>query len=580
VGDEGSSRRSAVSVGDHDGDGLGAKTPGPSRLRRLLTGARSRDALPWWVLGGGLVVSAVMWLILNSRLWFFYDTWGFILNRVRVSSPDLALWQPSNEHWSTLPILLFRLMFSVFGLKHHLPYVVPLLAMHLVICVIIAWMLRRNGVSRWTVVGVTLILGFLGAGAENLEWEFQTGFVGSVMFGLLSLVVLSRGRTGRWRIVGAWVLMTAGLMCSGVGVTMVGCAALLVLLRRGVVKAAIVASVPVVVFSAWYATFGRYNTQAHPSVKDLGRLPRYVWTGLTSPWETTTGIPGSGALIILVIVGVVLLSGRRHPLAAVLAVGAVAQLTISGFVRVQYGVDQAAASRYAYLICIYTSVAVGIAVDAVVRRLGRPRWFTCGLMAGLCLAVMANGVALAHEYMAWQLSFNKERDTVLGAIAVSDSGQRILSDIPDVGFASITLTGALAIRDELPNAQPSPQGYVDVASVLLVGQGSAVDDLPLAKGISVFGLSTIGTASAGCQQYVPTSGEERIALSISQQGGRVVLTVPAPNIKTRLEYGSVFGEFTDRTLPAGQPVSVGTTSRGGILDIYVPAGSSVSVCAG
>jgi len=202
-------------------------------------------------------------------------------------------------------------------------------------------------------------------------------------------------------------------------------------------------------------------------------------------------------------------------------------------------------------------------------------------MAGLCLAVMANGVALAYTNMiAMRPSTNKERDTVLGAIAVSDSGQRILSDLPHVGFAFITLTGALAIRDELPNAQPSPQGYVDVASDLLVGQGSAVDDLPLAKGISVFGLSTIGTASAGCQQYVPTSGEERIALSISQQGGRVVLTVPAPNIKTRLEYGSALGEFTDRTLPAGQPVSVGTTSRGGILDIYVPAGSSVSVCAG
>ena len=543
--------------------------------------ARTRAAIPWWVLAVGLLGASVMWLLLNSKLWFYFDTWDFILNRGPVPSQNLGLWAPHNEHWSTLPILLFRLLFSIFGLKHHLPYDVPLIVMHLVICLAIVWFLRRAGVSPWTVVGVTLIIAFLGNGAENLEWEFQTGFVGSTMFGFLALVVLSAGRIGRGRVAAAWALLVAGLMCSGVGVTMVGCAALVVLLRRGLVRAIIVTSVPAAVYVTWYLLVGRQGVTTHVQPRDIGLLPRYVWTGLTTAWERSTGIPGSGALIVLVLLGTMLIVGLRHPAAVALTVGAAAQLTIAGLVRVQYGVEQSESSRYAYLICVFMSLALGIAVDALVRRLGRPRWFTGALAGAVCLAVIANGVALAFSYMLTTRPLvYKERDTVLGAMTISRSGQKLLSNVPDAGFPFITVSALLTISDKLPAGAASPQGYVDVAGDLLVGVGGVADYLPLVPAATVTGLTASGPASGGCQPYVPNGDEEKITLSAGPQGGRVLVSMSGSTFKTRLVYGSAFGDFRDRTVPSSQPFSVGTSSQSGTLDIYPAAKSTVTVCTG
>ena len=553
-----------------------------SPVRRLITQAWTREAIPWWVLAVGLLGASAMWLVLNSKMWFVGDTWFFIVHRGPIPSQDVGIWVPHNEHWSTLPVLLFRLLFSIFGLKHHLPYAVPLIVMHLVTCLALVRLMRRGGISRWTVVGVTLIIAFLGNGAENLEWEFQTGFMGSAMFGILAVMVLSAGRIGRWRIVAAWALLVAGLMCSGVGVTMLGCAALVVLLRRGVVRAVVVASVPTVVYGVWYLLYGRHAIVTPIQYQELGSLPRYVWTGLTMAWEKTTGIPGSGALIMLALMGTVLIAGRRHPAALALTVGAVVQLTMSGVVRVQLGVGQSEASRYAYLVCVYMSVGLGVAVDVLVKRLGRPRWFTGALVGLMCLAVIANGVVLAVANMvATRPGAIKERDSVFATLAIEKSGQKILNGgAADSTFAFITVDNLEAIRDKLPDGQASPQGYVDAASNLLVGTGAVTDYLPLASSVSVTGLAPSGPASGGCQTYLPTVGDEKIGFTVGDQGGRVRLTLGGTSYKTRLESGGLSGVLVDRTVPSSQPFSVGTSSRGGTLDILPTAGASVTVCTG
>ncbi len=63
-------------------------------------------------------------------------------------------------------------------------------------------------------MAVPLLL--LGSGAENLFWAFQTGFVGSVMFGVWALVFIERPADRHAPVV-ASVLLVAALASSGMG---------------------------------------------------------------------------------------------------------------------------------------------------------------------------------------------------------------------------------------------------------------------------------------------------------------------------------------------------------------------------
>jgi len=56
------------------------------------------------------------------RLWFFGDDWEFMLHRGLTGHPDYGLFYPHNEHWSTLPILVFRSLYAVFGARRYMPY--------------------------------------------------------------------------------------------------------------------------------------------------------------------------------------------------------------------------------------------------------------------------------------------------------------------------------------------------------------------------------------------------------------------------------------------------------------------------
>ena len=66
----------------------------------------------------GLLVAGGIMVAYARRLYFFGDDWDFLLTRGTVEGADLGLLEPHSEHWSTVPILLFRSLFAVFGLEH------------------------------------------------------------------------------------------------------------------------------------------------------------------------------------------------------------------------------------------------------------------------------------------------------------------------------------------------------------------------------------------------------------------------------------------------------------------------------
>ncbi|MBV9950526.1 MAG: hypothetical protein JO291_01145, partial [Acidimicrobiia bacterium] len=159
-------------------------------------------------------------LYLGSFSWFLRDEWLFLAGRKLGSLNDL--FRPhARTHWSTLPIIWYRLAFRIVGLRSYLPYQAAVVALHLAIVVLLRAVMRRAGVGPWmaTVGAAPFIL--FGPGSQNILWAFQVGFTGSIVLGLVQLLLGSHeGDVDRRDLlgIGAGVL---GLMCSGVGVTMV-----------------------------------------------------------------------------------------------------------------------------------------------------------------------------------------------------------------------------------------------------------------------------------------------------------------------------------------------------------------------
>ena len=142
---------------------------------------------PVWVLAVGLAASAAVIVWQTRRLYFFGDEWAFLLDR-HLGWEQLVL--PHNEHWSTLPLISYRLMFQIFGIDHHLAYALLPVLLHVGICVTSYALMRRHQIGGWSAVLATLLLAFLcGNLAENPLWAFQIGFLGSLLAGLLAVLL-------------------------------------------------------------------------------------------------------------------------------------------------------------------------------------------------------------------------------------------------------------------------------------------------------------------------------------------------------------------------------------------------------
>ena len=73
------------------------------------------------------VGSGALVLYLGRSLTFWYDEWSFIT----FSGSAVDFLRPHNEHWSTLPLALYRATFALVQLNSYIPYLAELVAIHL-----------------------------------------------------------------------------------------------------------------------------------------------------------------------------------------------------------------------------------------------------------------------------------------------------------------------------------------------------------------------------------------------------------------------------------------------------------------
>ena len=169
----------------------------PARLHRRTEDAPiSERSARWaetvhWVT---LAAAFAFWAWVDRNLWFFGDEWDFLVRRGLSYPPtsSRSIWFPHNEHWSTLPVLLWRGLYHFVHLSSYWPYLVPVLLAQVAV-MHLAWRIcKHNAVDPWVATAAVALLGFLGAGAEDLASAFQVSFVGSVLFGFVAFDLLDR----------------------------------------------------------------------------------------------------------------------------------------------------------------------------------------------------------------------------------------------------------------------------------------------------------------------------------------------------------------------------------------------------
>ena len=366
---------------------IDAPPQGPHSLRRV--------SAPIAVFAGVELVAVFFWLTIGRHKWFHHDEWDFLAAR---QAGDLGdLFRPHGPHWVTLPVLLYRAIFSLFGLRAYLPYRIPVLAAHLSVAALLLVVMRRAEVRPWIAVAAAALFVAFGAGAQNIINPFQVAFTAALAFGLTHLLLADHA--GRVDARDGWGLLAglAALMCSGVGVAMVAAVGLAVLLRRGWRIAALHTVPLAIVYLVWLAVIGHKTSGQQSSNPTVGGVIRFVATGERAAYEWIVG--GSrplGLAVVLVLAGGLACaavahrrSGTLSRLAAPVALvfGSVVFLGITASGRLFLGVSAARSGRYLYLVAALTLPALAVAADALATL---RRWILPVAVALFLIGVPAN----------------------------------------------------------------------------------------------------------------------------------------------------------------------------------------------
>ena len=338
-------------------------------------GTSERAALGVFVIFLAIAAWALLFH-LGSYFWFHGDEWDFLVERDASKLGDLL--RAHGEHLTLLPILVYRFLWSLFGIRSYFPYQVPVVLLHLIAAVLLRIIMRRSGVNPWIATSAASILVLFGPGAENIIWAFQITFAGSLVFGLAQLLLADHAGPGGsrdWCALGVGLL---GLLCSGFAPLPVAVVGAVVLVRRGWRPALFQTAPLAVVFLSWWLLVGPDRIpDPYGRAADAGEIIHFVCTGIVA---TLTGLGGSG--VIGALFGAALLAGlvvawlplpreerlRQAIMPLSLLIAGIAFLFLAGYGRWWIGDQVGSSSRYVHVFAAFTLPALAVAFDALARR--------------------------------------------------------------------------------------------------------------------------------------------------------------------------------------------------------------------
>lgn len=547
-------------------------SPGP---RRWIPGP------PLALLCVGLLGALASLLVQARHLWFFGDEWVFLLDR-RFSGTSVL--EPHNEHWSTLPLLVYRIGFHVLGLDHYLIWALLPAALHLTICLLLHALLRRHGFGRWTSVLTALVLAFLcGAIAENPLWVFQIGFLGSAALGTAAVLVLDRWGGTRAGMAATWGVSVLSLMCSGMALPLLLWLGTYTVLRRGLLTALAATVPPAVVYLLWYATYGNDADPSAPSTS-VDLVLEFSAAGLASLWQLVLRVPETGGIAFLLLLGFSLLAPlppRTRALALSGMLAAVGTFMLLGVSRSGLGVAAASASRYAYFGVLMTLPAAAVLLDAASRALQHREATRRTAYAILTAVLVISGIAQTDNFSrARQQMEPALEQRTLGALALARSGEVLLVDQVEPTYSPDLTTTQLRrpeVAAALDAAGVTPQGRLDASVALQVAvASSSFEGLARVVGLRGRDVSRTTVPLTGCRKATSVAGAY---VDIPPSPGSQLVLVPRSATVPVQMIGSR-GQSAIRTLTVtpGAPTWLASTAAEATLRVYVDA-PTFELCA-
>jgi hypothetical protein len=385
-----------------------------------------------------LVVSLVVILIIARDQWFFGDDWAILAPHL-----DADVMAPHVGHWNLIPALVFPAVRDLVGLGSYTPFLLLALLAHLTVAHLLWRILNRIGVPAWEATIVSLLVMLLGAGAENILWAFQFGFMGAVAAGLGVLLLLDAPTLGAGRLAPAIGLALIAPMFSGTAIPVLAAAAVVGLVRHGILRTLVVFAPAAVVYVGWYFAFALHDPGTPPGVSTLsgagfaavyagamiagglGRALPVIWLGV---------IP---AVAVLVWSIATVRRGLRTAAAPAyaLALGAVVFAVLTAYARSGFGLSAAAAQRYAYVTIVLLLPALSLLVARLVR--GRVGWTRAAAVLALALVVFNAGtLEVSGEAQARREAGSEHRvDATYSKVTATNPTAKELSSPADPTWA-------------------------------------------------------------------------------------------------------------------------------------------------
>jgi hypothetical protein len=390
---------------------------GPGRDDRADDGSSSsNERAALWVFVAYLAVALPLLLWMGSYRWFLGDEWWFLTDR-SVSVHDLL--RDHNQHWSTTPVLVYRGLYSLFGLRAYWPYQLVVIVLHLTAAALLRVVMRRAGVGPWiaTIAAGAFVL--LGPAEDNILWAFQIGFVGALVLGLTQVILADHdGPIDRHD----WYGLGVGLVClatSGQAIGLIAAAGVVCLLRRRWWAAAFHTLPLAGVYAVWFI-----GTNVEPvlSVDDRDfTVGEYVGWLKDAVGGLFMGLGHFGmlaiALAVILVVGLVTAVrvegaaafSRRAAVPIALLVAAVISMSAAAPSRFALGMGQAKSGRYIGVMVALALPALAVAADALSNRW---RWTTPLVIAALVVPIPFNIVGFGDDPVLTAKSFEGVRTYV------------------------------------------------------------------------------------------------------------------------------------------------------------------------
>ena len=327
-----------------------------------------------WVIVTLAGLASVGLLLYTARKFdFSFDEWDWLDRAGHWTLSDY--FRPHNEHWSTVPMLVYKVLLSTVGMRSYLPFLAALAVTHALGGMVLFAVLRQRG-GDVVALALTVIFLFLGTGWQDVLWAFQTSFDASLLFGLLGVALLHGSQVGRWRQIGGCVALLLGLASSGIGLFYLAAAALDALLQRDRSRRIWPVAVGLAVYLVWYETVGKAGMSGDSPLRlhTLSGLVEFVPAGVATAVAGVFGVsaPWGGLVLPLFTGAAVVLYLRFRPADSLLwasAGGLLAQFVVTGMARLQFGAIQATSNRYITMAAPFVMIIIAV----LCARLPQPR---------------------------------------------------------------------------------------------------------------------------------------------------------------------------------------------------------------